>query len=80
MSAGILQGSAMSDVLFVAILDAPVGAMDAASKRGGFGVARTCADDLGVVARRKEALLRLRRAFAVARAVVGLRLQPDSAS
>lgn len=37
---------------------------------------RACADDLGVVAHRKEALLRLRQPLAVARAAAGLRLRP----
>lgn len=77
MSAGILQGCPMSGFLLAAVLDATLRAMDTALARRRFGMVRACDDDLGAVARRKEALLRLRQPFAVARAAVGL---PTSAN
>lgn len=37
LRAGILQGCLMSGFLFAVVLDAPLGAMDTALSRGGYG-------------------------------------------
>lgn len=77
ISVGILQGCPISGSIFAAVLDAALRAMDTALVAGRFGMVRACADDLGAVARRKQALLRLRHPFVVARAAAGPRLRAD---